>query len=503
MPLVSVVMIFKDAAPYLSEAAGSVLAQSWPAVELVLVDDGGSDGSDALARQVVAQAPERVRLLTHPRRENRGTGPSRLLGVDAARGELIAFLDADDRWDPGHLEHDIGLLLAHPEAGMVCGRVRVWHSWSDPEAADQLSPLPFAPGTVVPPPGMFAAVLRHGTLAVHTCSLLVRAEPMRQCAEAAARFASTYEDQALNTLLQLRVSAVISGTETAWYRQHPDSLSAQAMRSGFTAQSGTSVSRVSFLDWLDALPELAPGTADPQLRELLDRALHEQASPRMRAVGRARWLAGRVLPPRARTAAGAALRVARRRGATPAAPPTVTRVAPPQALSGAHAAYAARFLHRWGEDVHGRVVEVGRGGWAVQSGRATPVEQVDRVEDLEPGAYDCVLAPSLPAQAADVDAALASLRRALRPGGTLLVLLPGLRRLDPQAPEPATVWTVGAAQALIARHFPAELTTVDSLGNAATAAAALTGRPLPPPAPLLRREADLPMLVGVRALLPA
>ena len=505
-PLVTVIMIFKDAAPYLSEAVDSVLSQTWPYLELVLVDDGGTDGSDAIALKLVAQNPGRVRVLTHLDRANCGTGPSRWLGIQAAGGELTAFLDADDRWDPGHLDHEVRLLLAHPEAGMVCGRVRNWHSWSGSGTADGLSPLPFAPGSVVPPPRMLAAVLRNGGLAVHPGSLLVRTFGLQSCAAAMVAFTSTYEDQVMNSVLQLRYPAVISAADTVWYRQHRSSLSATALRAGFSAMSGSSVSRVQFLRWLDQVPELAREHADPALRNLLDDTLREQADVSARAVGRVR----RATAP-ARSVVRSALRLAagptRLMHGTKAGPgPTAEEL---QAVgtsarpSPVHSVYANRFLHRWGEDLRGRIVEVGPRRWATLSRMPHAVEHVAQLEDLEEGAYDCVLAPVDLSEAEDPRSALMTLRRALPPGGALLVLLPGLRRVDPALSAPTRVWTNAAAGALFADIFSPDLTTVDQQGNSSTVGPALLHRRPPRGARLLRRDASLPVLVTVRCLVPA
>ena len=55
---------------------------------------------------------------------------SRNLGVRHAKGRYIAFLDADDVWLPWKLEHQVGLLNSHPEAGMVYGPAQWWYSWN-------------------------------------------------------------------------------------------------------------------------------------------------------------------------------------------------------------------------------------------------------------------------------------------------------------------------------------------------------------------------------------
>jgi GT2 family glycosyltransferase len=235
-PLVSVVMPFKDAGPFLVEAVESVLAQTLDELELLLVDDGGRDGSDQVAARLAASA-SRVRVLQHPGRMNLGTSAARALGVAHATGVLVAFLDADDRWDPGHLRHEVDLLQAHPEAAMVCGRAWRWWSWADGDARDVLTPLAFPPGTVVAPPRMLAAVLRQGALTTPTCSLLVRREALRATGGPPEGFGSLFEDQVVNTQLQLRFPAVMSGATTAWYRQHGRSATALAIRRAPTTRS--------------------------------------------------------------------------------------------------------------------------------------------------------------------------------------------------------------------------------------------------------------------------
>src|SRR5690348_3334121 len=95
-PLVSVIIIFWNAEPFLAEAVASVVAQSYPDWELLLVDDGSTDGSTALAQQIVVRDPQRMRYLEHPGHANRGMSATRNLGIAQARGTYLAFLDADD-----------------------------------------------------------------------------------------------------------------------------------------------------------------------------------------------------------------------------------------------------------------------------------------------------------------------------------------------------------------------------------------------------------------------
>jgi len=99
-PKISVVMACHNAAPYVEKAMASVCGQTFPALELIVVDDGSTDISPAIVTEM-ALADGRVRLV---RQANQGPYPTRNRGVHDARGEYIAFLDADDWWAPDALE---------------------------------------------------------------------------------------------------------------------------------------------------------------------------------------------------------------------------------------------------------------------------------------------------------------------------------------------------------------------------------------------------------------
>ena len=99
-PLVSVVMPVYNGLPHLREAIASVLAQTYPAVELVIVDDGSTDGSAEVAE---ALAPAAVVI----RQENQGQAAARNRALIVAKGEFIAFLDADDLALPERLARQV------------------------------------------------------------------------------------------------------------------------------------------------------------------------------------------------------------------------------------------------------------------------------------------------------------------------------------------------------------------------------------------------------------
>lgn len=105
---VSVVIPCYNAERYLARAVESVLAQTRPADEVIVVDDGSTDGSAALARGFGGT----VRAVSQP---NGGVAVARNQGLALARGRWVAFLDADDEWFPHKLERQVAALEASPD----------------------------------------------------------------------------------------------------------------------------------------------------------------------------------------------------------------------------------------------------------------------------------------------------------------------------------------------------------------------------------------------------
>jgi glycosyltransferase involved in cell wall biosynthesis len=103
--LISVVMPCYNAAPYVEAAMASVLGQSYARVELVVVDDGSTDGSDAIIERIANAHPGRVAVF---HQINSGPYAARNHGLSHAHGNFVAFLDADDSWHPDALKqlHD-------------------------------------------------------------------------------------------------------------------------------------------------------------------------------------------------------------------------------------------------------------------------------------------------------------------------------------------------------------------------------------------------------------
>lgn len=136
MATVTVVMAAKNYARFLPEAITSVLAQTWTDWELLVVDDGSTDDTPAAVRPYLAD--RRVRYV---RSDRLGQARAKNLGVRLSRGRFVAFLDADDVWEPAKLERQLPR-FARPQVGVVySGRALI-------DEAGRPLPVPLAP----PPP---------------------------------------------------------------------------------------------------------------------------------------------------------------------------------------------------------------------------------------------------------------------------------------------------------------------------------------------------------------
>jgi glycosyltransferase involved in cell wall biosynthesis len=124
---VSVIIPVRDGERYLGEAIDSVLRQTHRPVEIIVVDNGSTDGSVRVAER----SGKPVQVVDEPAP---GASRARNRGVQVASSELIAFLDADDLWEPSKLAHQINVLNAQHEIDVVFTGVRDFIS---PELTDQ------------------------------------------------------------------------------------------------------------------------------------------------------------------------------------------------------------------------------------------------------------------------------------------------------------------------------------------------------------------------------
>ncbi len=116
---VSVIIPTHNRAALVREAVASVLAQSWQDLEILVVDDGSTDGTAAALASFAAQ----IRLLHRASRG--GVSAARNAGIQAARGKWLAFLDSDDLWLPEKLARQMAFLAAHPDLNL-CQTEETW-----------------------------------------------------------------------------------------------------------------------------------------------------------------------------------------------------------------------------------------------------------------------------------------------------------------------------------------------------------------------------------------
>lgn len=111
-PFISVVIPFYNASEYIYRSVNSVLTQTYQNFELIIVDDGSTDGSGDIVKNI---KDSRIRLI---QQNNAGVGAARNRGINEAQGKYVAFLDADDKWDCTFLEIIVELIDLYPEAGI-------------------------------------------------------------------------------------------------------------------------------------------------------------------------------------------------------------------------------------------------------------------------------------------------------------------------------------------------------------------------------------------------
>lgn len=243
MPLVSVVLIFLNEDRFIEEAVQSLRDQKLADWELILVDDGSTDRSTPIARQLAA-GDERIHYVDHPGHQNRGMSASRNLGVVHATAPYVAFLDADDVWEPEKLAEQVEVLETMPDVAMVVGAIRHWYSW-DPAATEEdfiLFPGGMADRRVDPPEAALK-LFPLGKEPGAAVDLLVRRSVFEAVGGFEDRFRNLYEDQAFNIKVFLRYRIYISSRAWLRYRRHDASCLRRTTRTEFLRVRG------DFLDW--------------------------------------------------------------------------------------------------------------------------------------------------------------------------------------------------------------------------------------------------------------
>lgn len=134
----SVVIPVYNGEKFIARAIESVLAQTVPALEIIVVNDGSKDGTAA----VLAGFGDLIRVVSIP---NGGVSNARNTGIKVARGDFVAFLDADDVWVANKLAEQLAAFARHPEVGFSCCNFITLNKWSG-EKVDHFAHFPSSLG---------------------------------------------------------------------------------------------------------------------------------------------------------------------------------------------------------------------------------------------------------------------------------------------------------------------------------------------------------------------
>lgn len=273
-PLISCIIIFWNAARFLGEAVESVLAQTYDRWELILVDDGSTDGSGAIAGDFAERYPQRIRYVHHPDRQNLGMSASRNLGIRHSTGEYVAFLDADDTWFPYAFKEQVAGMGRHPEAAMVYGPLSWWYSWTGSTAdqdRDRVEDLGVPPEMMIEPPELLPLFLMDR--AAVPSGMLTRRDVIDEVGGFEDNFRGEYEDQVFLVKVCLDFPVFASGRSWYRYRQHEQSTVSMGLATGDTHRA-----RLAFLAWLQDYLDRR-GKYDPAVRRALKHELRRLRHP--------------------------------------------------------------------------------------------------------------------------------------------------------------------------------------------------------------------------------
>lgn len=136
-PLVSVIIPLYNSTAFLPKCLDSVLGQSWTKLEVILVDDGSTDGTLALCEQYQRQDP-RITVL---HQENQGSSAARNAGLDRAAGQYVTYMDGDDWADREHIADLVRGLEGHNADCAICGYRLEWPAGAELRAFPRLGLL--------------------------------------------------------------------------------------------------------------------------------------------------------------------------------------------------------------------------------------------------------------------------------------------------------------------------------------------------------------------------
>ncbi len=500
-PLVSVIIIFLNAGDrFFKEAIASVFAQTYQHWELLLVDDGSTDISSKIAYQYAQQYPDQIRYLEHEFRQNRGMSAARNLGIHHARGEYIALLDADDIWLPQKLEKQVAILEAHPDAAMVYGSSQMWFNWPGSPSSRQLNrqrSLGVKPDSLIAPPILLPLFLERNAETPGTCAVLIRREIVQAVGGFEDSFRGMFEDQAF--FYKVCLSATVFVESGCWdrYRQHDNSACSVAQAQGYCDPFQLNPAHLTFLNWFEQYLT-QQGVRDRSVWQALNTALFPYRHPKLYQM---KNFVRSLIPASVRTQLRATLK------GKPEKPITGTvkfgdlrRITPISQYFGFDRGlpidryYIENFLGQQATDIQGRVLEIGDNVYTCQFGGdritmsdilhvhegnpdATIIGDLTNAENIPSDTFDCLVLTQTLHLIYDLKAALTTIHRILKPGGTALITVPGISQIAVDEWKDYWLWSFTSLSAykMFGEFFPADHLIIETFGNVLAATAFLQG----------------------------
>ena len=482
-----VVNVYNEEPDYVASALESVVTQTVTPSEIVLVDDGSTRDYSGVLRDY-----SHVRLL---RQSNGGLAAARNAGLASTTGRYVVFLDADDRLLPDALAHNLRRFAEHPDAAMAYGGYRFIDRTGRPSFQ-----------ATMPPMGVdsYATMLESNCIGMHA-TVMYRRDLLSELGgfDTTLRACEDYD-------LYLRIARrypIAAGSEViAEYRQHERNMSRDSammlstVAAVMRAQLPYVRDRVSWqVAWANGMRQWKDFYARSQLLAV-EHALSERPrlAPALRDLLRLSPLAPGTL---LRVAASEALTRLRTRWSHGRVSfGDLRRTAPISRHFGydrgkpVDRRYIEDFLRRHASDIRGRVLEVGDnaytrsfGGAGVEKSEilhvdpdapnATYCADLADGDGLPDAAFDCIVLTQTLHLIFDLKRAITTLHRILKPGGVLLLTVPGVSSVD--AGEWGSTWywsfTPAALDRSLKEAFRESEVVVTGYGNVLSAAAFLYG----------------------------
>lgn len=487
---ISVIVTTYNHARYLRDAIESIRGQSHPADEIIVVDDGSSDHPETVTAEFAG-----VELI---RQANQGLSAARNTGLRAARGQYILFLDADDRLTEIALDTLLRRIKAHPGCGFVYGAYRQFGTEPDWSKEYTLRPTGRDP---------YQTLLTQNCIRMHG-TVLYR----RELLAAIGGFDTTLpacEDYDVY-LRMAQKHGVSCGPEVlAEYRQHGSNMSSDLARMNKavhlvlnkqkaiadTNQHWKAARQRGLRYWFDYYGTAQLGRLKAAVRSgrQVGRSLSQTASFMLPFPGPAIRLIGSDLQRLMRRRTKGDGQAAR----GPFSGLGTGRVSTEFGYDRGKPLdrhYVEDFLARHAQLIHGHVLEIGDTAYTVQFGGdrvvsaeafhrfagqpgVTYVGDISGVHNLPDNTFDCMVLTQTLHLIFDMPAAIATIWKALKPGGSVLVTVPWISSIDKGEWNATWYWAISPAglRKLLETRFSASDIAVNAYGNVLAASAFLYG----------------------------